>query len=225
MASAALSSHSYPNHAAPTWLRLGVASTLAAWLLVVLMAGAAQAFIGPIGQPPIRMGIAVIAPVVAFFLAFRTSRSFREAVLAADLRWISALQAWRFGGFAFLALYAYAVLPGSFAWPAGLGDMAIGFTAPWIVLALLHRPGFAASKTFVAWNMLGILDLIAAVSTGAASSALATGAAGEISARPMADLPLVLIPAYFVPVFLMLHATALLQVWHARGKPVERAQR
>jgi len=41
----------------------------------------------------------------------------------ADLRFITATQAWRFGGFAFLVLDTYRVLP---AWPAGLGDMAIG---------------------------------------------------------------------------------------------------
>ena len=75
----------------------------------------------------------------------------------------------------------------------------------------MRRPGFAASKTFVLWNVLGILDLVVAVGIGARSSALATGAAGEISTAPMALLPLVLIPAYSVPIFLMLHATALLQ--------------
>jgi hypothetical protein len=33
-------------------------------------------------------------------------------------------------------------------------------------------PGFASSGTFVLWNVLGVLDLIVAVGTGAASSAL-----------------------------------------------------
>lgn len=50
-----------------------------------------------------------------------------------------------------------------------------------------------------------------AVSTEAILSALATGAAGEITIAPMAHLPLVLIPALFVPFFVMLHLTALYQ--------------
>jgi len=100
---------------------------------------------------------------------------------------------------------------GGFAWLAGLGDLAIGLTAPWVILALIRRPGFAASKAFVAWNLLGLLDLVDAVSTGALSSALATGAPGEITTGPMAQLPLVLIPAYLVPIFVMLHAAALFQ--------------
>jgi hypothetical protein len=77
------------------------------------------------------------------------SRDFRDFILTFDLRLATGIQAWRFAGFAFLALYAHHVLPGLFAWPAGLGDMAIGITAPWVILALIRRPGFAASRPFV----------------------------------------------------------------------------
>jgi hypothetical protein len=216
MASAAVSSHPYhPHTPISTGLRFGIGIVLAAWLVLVVLAGLAGAFVSPVGVPPVRIAIAVSAPPLAFFVGILISRRVREAVLTADLRWITAIQAWRFAGFGFLALYAYGVLPGSFAWPAGLGDMAIAITAPWVLLALLRRPAFATSWTFVLWNALGILDLIAAITTGTTSSALATGVAGEISARPMAELPLVLIPAYFVPIFFMLHAAALLQVRHS----------
>jgi len=37
------------------------------------------------------------------------------------------------------------------------------------------------------------------------------GAAGQVTTGPMAELPLVLIPAYFVPLFIMLHLASLLQ--------------
>jgi hypothetical protein len=65
--------------------------------------------------------------------------------MAVDLPLLTAVQAWRFAGFGFLALFVYGVLPGIFAWPAGLGDMMIGLTAPWVALALARRPAFAAS--------------------------------------------------------------------------------
>jgi hypothetical protein len=103
------------------------------------------------------------------------------------------------------------VLPGAFAWPAGVGDIAIGATAPWVALALVHRPGFAVSRVFIVWNLLGILDLVVALSAGGLSSALASGATGEVTTGPMAHLPLVLIPAYLVPMFVMLHLAALFQ--------------
>jgi len=98
-----------------------------------------------------------------------------------------------------------------FAFPAGLGDMAIGVTAPWIMLALLRNPGFAARGAFIRWNILGILDLVIAVSIGTVSALLTTGAPGEISTAPMTTLPLLLIPAFLVPFFLMLHTAALMQ--------------
>ncbi len=106
---------------------------------------------------------------------------------------------------------AYGVLPGRFAWPAGLGDMAIGLTAPWIVLALVRRPSFVASRLFVIGNLPGILDLVAAVGNAALIQNQATVAVGEATAAPMAQLPLLLIPAYLVPLFIMLHVTALIQ--------------
>lgn len=84
-------------------------------------------------------------------------------------------------------------------------------TAPWVAIALLRRPGFAISRVFVVWNLLGILDLVVAVSVGGLSSAFASGAAGEVTTGPMAQLPLVLIPAYLVPLFLILHLAALFQ--------------
>src|ERR1700684_3657155 len=192
-------------------IRLAVAIVLMIWLLLVVSFGAAGAFVGPPGTPPLPMAIGVAAPLVLFFASLRLSRSFRQFVLSLDLRLIAGMQAVRWAGLGFLSLYAHNVLPAVFALPAGLGDMAIGVTAPWIILALVRQPGFAASGAFIRWNVLGMLDLIIAVSIGTVSAFLATGAPGEISTAPMATLPLLLIPAFLVPLFLMLHTAALMQ--------------
>jgi hypothetical protein len=205
-----------PRHAesapnAPDGTRLVVVIALAAWLLVVISVGALGTFVGAPGKPPLPIGIGFAAPLVLFFAALRLSKSFREFVLSLDLRLIVGMQAWRWAGLGFLTLYAHKILPAVFAFPAGLGDMAVGVTAPWIILALVRQPEFAASAAFVRWNLLGILDLIVAVSIGTLSAALTTGAPGEISTAPMGSLPLVLIPEFLVPFFLMLHTAALMQ--------------
>jgi hypothetical protein len=192
-------------------IRRAVPIVLAVWFLLVLSLGFAGAFVAAPGTPPIGIAIGVAAPLVLFFASLRLSQSFRAFVLSLDLRLIAGIQAWRWAGLGFLDLYAYKVLPAVFALPAGLGDMAIGVTAPWIILALVRQPGFAASRTFIRWNVLGILDLLIAVSIGAASAFFTTGAPGEISTAPMATLPLLLIPAFLVPLFLMLHSAALMQ--------------
>jgi hypothetical protein len=192
-------------------LRFAVAAALTVWLLLVLAFGAAGAFVAPPGTPPLPVAIGVGAPLLLFFASLRLSQSFREFVLSLDLRLIAGMQAWRWAGLGFLDLYAYKVLPAVFALPAGLGDMAIGATAPWMILALVRRPGFAASSAFIRWNVLGIMDLIIAISVGTVSAFFSTGAPGEVSTAPMATLPLLLIPAFLVPLFLMLHTAALMQ--------------
>ncbi len=188
-----------------------IGGVLALWLVVVFLLGAVGAFVRLPGTPPLPILIGATAPLVVFLAAYWGSAAFHAYVLATDLPLVTAIQAWRAGGLGFLALYAHGVLPGVFAWPAGLGDIAIGVTAPWMALALVRRPGFATGRVFVVWNLLGILDLVVAVSAGALSSLLASGVAGEVTTGPMAQLPLVLIPAYLVPLFIMLHLAALFQ--------------
>lgn len=195
----------------PIGMKLAVALVLALWFALVILLGAAEAFVTPPGVPPLPIAVGVTVPIALFLIALASSPAFRATVLALDVRVSLAIQAWRFAGFAFLALYVYDVLPRSFALPAGLGDMAIAVTAPLMLLAVIRRPRFAASKTLAVWNLLGILDLVTAVATGALSSTLATGVPGEITTAPMAQLPLLLIPAYLVPIFVMLHVVALMQ--------------
>lgn len=200
-----------------------MAVVLMVWFALVFLLGARGAFVTPSGAPPLPILVGFLAPLLAFFAGWRMSRRFRAFVLTVDLRLATAIQAWRFAGLGFLALYAQGVLPGLFAWPAGLGDIAIGITAPWQVLALLRRPGFAAGKSFMVWNLLGILDLLVAVGTGVLASGLVVGLAGETTTGPMAQLPLVLIPAYFVPIFIVLHVTALIQGRNLAANPGRQA--
>ena len=190
-----------------------VSALLVVWLGLIVGLGATDAFVATPGTPPLRLLVVVLRPVIAFLIAYRMFAAVRAYALMIDLRFVTATQAWRFGGFAFLALYTYGVLPGYFAWPAGLGDMAIGAAAPWILLGLAREPGFAASRKFVSWNVLGILDLIVAVTVGAVVPLLFPNVISSIPTGAMTRLPLVLIPGFFVPGYIILHVIALA---HAR---------
>jgi len=198
---------------------VAVGVVVAAWAAVILILGAAGFFDTPDRALPLPLLMGVAAPIVIFLVLFRSMVGFRNWVLAADLRLATGVQAWRFGGLGFFALYAHDVLPGLFVWPAALGDMAIGATAPWLVLALVRRPEFAATRGFVVWNLLGLLDFVVALTTGILASSTSIGIGGEITTDPMGRLPLVLIPCYLVPLFTMLHLTAIFQVRQlARGR-------
>ena len=188
-----------------------VSVALALWLGLVFLLGARGAFGGSPGSPPLPIFFGFAIPLAVFFAAYFGWGAFRAFVLGADLRLVAAMQGWRWAGLGFLSLYAHRILPGLFALPAGLGDMAIGVTAPWIVLGLIRNSRFAASRRFVVWNIMGIVDLTVAVSMGTLCSGFIPGITGNVTTGPMSQLPLVLIPAYLVPIFLMMHFTALAQ--------------
>lgn len=187
-----------------------VAVALSIWLAAVLTLGASGVYEGAPGQPPLTVFGGAVIPLLLFATAMRTSEAFREFVSALDLRLIVAMQAWRYAGFGFIALYVNHVLPGLFAWPAGLGDMAIGLVAPLWIVALIRNPEVAASARFRLWNALGILDFVIAFTT-ATICAMTITDAGATSIAPMGQLPLVLIPEFMVPLFLMLHVVALMK--------------
>ena len=199
---------------ASSGIRLGVISVIAIWFVLVVSLGARGAFLGRTGAPPIGMAIGFTAPMLIFFAWLRLSRAFRNFILSLDLRLVAGMQAWRFAGLGFLFLCAYKVLPGLFAFPAGLDDMAVGFVAPWMILGLVRRPDFAASAAFARWNWLGILDLVVALGLGGSMAMLAPGVT---STAPMATLPLLIVPVFLVPLFLMLHVAALMQGRQMRG--------
>lgn len=214
--STTLTSHASPTRSQMTPRGTPIAAiVLSGWLILVLLAGAAGAFTSPPGAPPLPIAIGVLVPMSLFLAAVWLSGRFRAFVLAIDLRLLVALQALRFDGFGFLALYAYHVLPGGFAVPAALGDMTVGLAAPWVLLALVRRPAFATGRIFRAWNWFGIADLVTALSTAALSAVFASGSDGAPTIAPMAQLPLLLIPAFLVPLFLMMHVASLLQARRA----------
>ncbi len=198
-----------PNEHGRTGLGVGIALT--AWFLLVVLLGANGAFLGEPGKPPAGLALGVMAPLLVFFAWLRFSRSFRDYILALDPRLLAGMQAWRWMGIGFVFLYACKVLPGAFALPAGLGDMAIGVTAPWMVLALVRRPGFDKTTAFIRWNLLGILDLVVALLIGALGAVLIPATAGHITTIPMVELPLLLVPVFLVPLFMMMHIAALMQ--------------
>ncbi len=201
------------NNGRPS-VRSVVIAALALWFGLVFFLGAQGAFVTNPASPPLPIFLGLAIPLSLFLAAYFGSSPFRDFILGADLRFVAAIEAWRWGGLGFLSLYANGVLPGLFALPAGLGDMAIGITAPWIVLSLIRNPLFAASRRFVIWNILGIADFVVAVSMGALSSGAfpgINGLIGNVTTSPMTRLPLVLIPAFMVPFFTMLHLTALFQ--------------
>jgi hypothetical protein len=185
---------------------------IAVWFIFSLAASALHVFRTDPGQRPLPLGLGVLAPVVVFSLWFARSKPFREFALALNPRILTIVHAWRIGGFVFLVLYTYGILPGMFALPAGWGDIAIGATAPLVAMKLAnpdHR------NSFILWQVLGVSDLLIAVILG--TTAGLSNAHG-IPTTVMTVLPLSLIPTFAVPLLLILHVICVAQArrWQPR---------
>jgi hypothetical protein len=112
-----------------------------------------------------------------------------------------AIHVWRIVGVVFLWGVSQGILPPAFGIPAGVGDILIGVTA--IPFAYFLRKGFSWSKyALTVWSVLGIADLVNAVSLGLITSS-------EFGISTMATFPWVLVPAVGVPLALMLHGITL----------------
>ena len=192
------------------------AATLAIWLGGVLALAAVGAFAASPTQPPLGIFLAVVLPPLLFALLYRMSGRFRTFALAIDLRWLTAIQAWRVIGVMFLAFYAFGLLPGLFAWPAGLGDAAVGLAAPFVLMAILR--GAPNWRAWVFWlNIAGLIDFAGAIGTGVLTSNSAIGFfADGLPQASLGDLPLCLVPAFAVPLWIIFHAISLLQLAKVR---------
>jgi hypothetical protein len=193
------------------------AATLAIWFAGVLALAAAGAFAASPTQPPLGIFLAIVLPPLAFALLYRLSRRFRDFALAIDLRWLTAIQAWRVIGVMFLALYAFGLLPGLFAWPAGLGDAAVGMAAPFVLLAMLR--GAPNWRRQVFWlNIAGLIDFAGAIGTGVLTSNSALGLLADGLPRAnLGGLPLSLVPTFAVPLWIIFHIVSLLQLRRRRS--------
>jgi len=184
---------------------------IAVWFIFTLSASALHWVKTDPSRPPLPLLVAFLTPIAAFLLWYRNSTAFREFMLSLSPQTLTIVQSWRIAGFTFLTLYSYGILPGVFALPAGWGDIAIGATAL-IVAVKLADPSH--KRSFILWQCLGIADLVAAVSLGAAAQFIGpqgfTGT-NAITTAPMTVLPLSMIPAFAVPLMLILHIICIAQ--------------
>lgn len=189
---------------------------IGAWFLLSLSASALKVFENNSARPPLPLGLAVLTPIVLFALWYAASPGFRQFALTLNPRTLTMVQAWRIGGFVFLALHAHGILPGIFALPAGWGDIAIGVTAPLVATKLLHSDH---RRGFILWQLLGMLDLVMAVSLGTLAGLIR---ADGITTGVMTVLPLSLIPTFAVPMLIILHVMCIAQ---ARRWPEQKYSR
>ncbi len=192
-------------------VRTSVTAIVILWFAGVVAAHYAGLLRAGPGSLPIPFGVAIAVPIVIFLASYWAVPRFRAAVLGVDVRLVTSLQAWRVAGFAFLPLLFFVHLPGLFAWPAALGDVAVGLAAPWVVWRVVKDPGYAWTRGFAAFHWLGLLDVASALGTFTIASGIIPGLTDPTSVA-IEEMPLSLIPGFLVPAFVIMHAVALLKL-------------
>ena len=127
--------------------------------------------------------------------------------------WLIGIQTFRILGGVWLARYFAGQLPGLFALPAGIGDVATGLLAPFVAYAWYSGKPYARGAV-IAWNLFGMADLLDAVVLGAVTG----GGAGGIV------FPTVLIPVYGVPRAFLIHSYSLIGLLRKTSQRLRRAE-
>jgi hypothetical protein len=181
---------------------------LVVWFFAALWLGLRGA-LGGSGGPPLGLGLALTLPLLVYVVDARFGHPLFGALAHLDLASLAAWQTFRVGGVFFLVAWSAGSLPGAFALPAALGDIAVGLTAPLVAAAVARRrPGHRAIA--LAWNLAGVADLITAVTMGVTHSSSSFGVlAGAIRTDALGRYPFSLIPSFLVPLALLLHVTSL----------------
>lgn len=185
---------------------------IAAWFVFALTASGLHLFNTGPNQPPLAFGLAILTPLILFLAWSAASPRFRQFTMTLNPRVLTLVQSWRIAGFVFLVLAAYGILPRLQALPAGWGDILIGATAPLVALNLAV-PG--RRRSFIAWQLLGMADLVTAVTLGTLASVIDPHGVG---ASAMTVLPMSLIPTFAVPLFMIFHIICIAQAlrWPVR---------
>ncbi|MEN3358476.1 MAG: hypothetical protein V7637_2458 [Mycobacteriales bacterium] len=153
------------------------------------------------------IAVAFLAALVAVLLATRIPTVARILADPGTPARLALPQTFRIVGGVFLVVLGLGALPAVFAVPAGLGDVAVGVAAPFVARRLSHGTG---RRDAVWFNMLGIVDLVVAVSVGFLAG---LGPTSLLHVTPttaaLTTLPLALIPTTAVPLAVALHVTSL----------------
>jgi hypothetical protein len=195
-----------------TWL--AVAVPLLVWFFLILQLAQAGAFVArPGGGRLPGIPLAVVIPLATGLVVLTRSSRMAAVADATPLPWLVGFQVFRVLGAVFLAQWAVGRLPGVFAIPAGVGDVLVGLLALPVAFYLRSgRPGARAAA--YAWNVLGIVDLVVALTLGFLSSPTRFQLlALDAPNRVVGTYPLVMIPAFAVPLALILHG---LSIWQLR---------
>ena len=187
---------------------LAVLRALLFWFLVALVMGIAD-MPSRLLRPPLPQ-ILIAALTLMILTVAWASVWFRAWLVALDVRVLVLVHVTRFvAGLAFLVFYGRGALPYAFAVPGGAGDMLVAVLAVPVVL-LTDARATRRRGLVLGWNVLGFADILMVVATAAR-----IGAVEPAAMAALLRLPLVLLPAFLVPIIIATHVILFVRLRRA----------
>ncbi len=188
------------------------AGLLGIWLAVALIVSAT----GVLFDPPRPLLPAMIwIPPVIFLAAFAGFIGLRQWIMRLDPRWPIGFHLVRAPiGVIFLLMEAAGRLPAEFAIKAGIGDILVGVAA---VLAMVCVPlrSLTTVRVVLAWNSLGLADILMVIVVAQRILFFGEDTAALVE---LTRFPMLLVPAFIVPLVLITHFVVFAQLWHNRAE-------
>lgn len=197
------------------WLSAALGIVLFVWFFAVVGLGRSGFFAqNPLLAPNMVFGWLVLFEVLRRVFSVMIKKIVVDIPM---MTWLISIQTYRILGISFLTLHAQGLLPAVFAFSAGYGDILVGATAP-LVAIWYYRQLPYARPIAMAWNIVGVVDLVVAIGTGWLTfprpvQILPTAVSTEI----LALFPMVIIPLFAVPLSLVLHLFSLKTLKVARN--------
>jgi hypothetical protein len=191
-----------------SWIALLAGVGLAAWATLTTVLARRGVFQPPDQDSAPPIGFALVLVLLVLAVSLVASPSLRR--LLTNQKHLILLNLWRLVGVVFLVLMANGQMPALWALPAGIGDVIVGATAPWIAR---HVETPRGRRRAIIFNLFGMADLVVAVGLGIMTS---PGPLQVFQTTPTSELatefPLALVPAFLVPLAFALHVISLWQL-------------
>ena len=188
-------------------IRLG--ALLAIWFIAITAGATAGAWL----EPTFPRALGYIVPALVLACVLWRASWLIAAVDAVPLWCIPALQMLRVGGgLTLLGAWATGFAPWAFVGTAGPGDIAVGVGGGLVALALASKASWAVTVARL-WNIAGLADMAHTLyaATLTATGPFQTAFDGPPNLVP-AVFPLVYLPAFIVPLTILLHLLSLQQL-------------
>ena len=206
-----------PTTRVAAWLAVALVLTIwigAVWTLAV--DGVFQrAIFGSVPSLP----VAILLPLLLGSFVLTRSEAVASLLDATPASWLVGLQVYRVLGAIFLVYWIHGTMPGAFALPAGIGDVATGLLA--LPAAVWVASGSAMGRRIgIRWNLFGLIDFAVAIAMGMLTS---PGPAHLLALdhpnTMIATFPAAMTPAFVVPFSTLLHGLSLRQLKRVKSTP------